>query len=127
MQNLGVRKDLIRQIFAGLALLFVFFPLAVYASSDPGMLAKGEALFNKNCKACHGIKGSGTDKGPPLVHKIYHPNHHGDVSFHWAVEKGVKAHHWDFGNMPRIEGVKPEEVDLIIEYVRNLQREAGIY
>jgi len=38
----------------------------------------------------------------------------------------VKAHHWEFGNMPKIEGVSPADVEQIIRYIRWLQRQAGI-
>ncbi len=43
-------------------------------------------------------------KVPRLVHKIYEPNHHADFAFQRAAAQGVKAHHWKFGNMPKIEG-----------------------
>jgi hypothetical protein len=43
------------------------------------------------------------------------------------VANGVKAHHWEFGNMPKIEGVTPEDVDQIVKYVRWLQTQAGIF
>ncbi len=69
----------------------------------------------------------GTDKGPPFIHNIYHPNHHSDLSFHWAVERGVAAHHWMFGDMPPVKGLSPEDTGLIIKYVRKLQKEAGIF
>lgn len=87
----------------------------------------GKRLFDENCARCHGKEGIGTDKGPPLVHKIYEPNHHADISFHLAAKRGVRAHHWGFGNMPRINGVDEGEVAEIIAYVRRLQRQAGIY
>ncbi len=73
------------------------------------------------------MKGVGTVKGPPLVHNIYNPNHHADITFRWAVERGVKAHHWNFGDMPKQGGVKQQEVEAIIKYVRDIQKEAGIY
>ncbi|MFQ5735241.1 MAG: c-type cytochrome [Thermodesulfobacteriota bacterium] len=92
---------------------------------DP--VRSGEAYFNKYCAGCHGIKGAGTDKGPPLVHRIYRPNHHSDWSFRRAVTQGVSSHHWRFGNMPPVKGVAPEEVDDIIKYVRKIQKDAGIF
>ncbi len=94
--------------------------------ATPKEFQGGEALFKANCARCHGDRGTGTDHGPPLVHKIYEPNHHADVAFQRAAANGVRAHHWQFGDMPRIEGVGPPEVDQIIGYVRWLQREAGI-
>jgi len=73
----------------------------------------------------YGPAGSGTDKGPPLVHRIYGPRKHGNAAFRLAVEWGVGAHHWFFGDMPKIKGVTEEEVDSIIIYIRALQRDAG--
>ncbi len=93
----------------------------------PAELQVGEAKFSANCSACHGLRAIGTKQGPPLVHKIYEPNHHADMAFQRAAENGVRAHHWEFGNMPKIEGVTPADVEQIIRYVRWLQREAGIY
>ncbi|MEK6531795.1 MAG: cytochrome c [Deltaproteobacteria bacterium] len=87
----------------------------------------GEEAFNKNCGQCHGIKGSGTDKGPPLVHVIYRSGHHSDLSFRLAVQNGVRAHHWRFGDMSPVEGVAGNEIEEIIKYIRTLQREAGIF
>ena len=95
--------------------------------STPVDVQVGEGKFAANCAACHGARGVGTKQGPPLVHKIYEPNHHADMAFFRAAENGVRAHHWEFGNMPKIEGVTPADVEQIIRYVRWLQREAGIY
>ncbi len=83
-------------------------------------------MFNANCSACHGKQAAGTDHGPPLVHKVYEPNHHGDEAFKRAAANGVKAHHWEFGNMPKIDAVTPADVDQIVKYVRWQQRQAGI-
>lgn len=99
---------------------------AVGGGPAPAEFQVGEAKFNANCVACHGKQAAGTDHGPPLVHKVYEPNHHGDPAFQRAVANGVRAHHWEFGNMPKIEGVPPEDVDQIVQYVRWLQRQAGI-
>ena len=113
--------------------VFFFIIVALFYLSTPATAVDspkdkaGEELYNKNCSLCHGTKGVGTAMGPPLVHKIYEPNHHGDASFHMAVQRGVRAHHWKFGNMPPLTGVERAEVDEIIKYIRALQREAGIY
>lgn len=87
---------------------------------------KGQQLFDKFCSRCHGAGGRGTDQGPPLVHIIYEPNHHGDMAFYMAAGKGVRHHHWNFGDMPPVEGVTASEVGHIIAYVRRQQRRAGI-
>ncbi|MEX5219983.1 MAG: cytochrome c [Nitrospira sp.] len=97
------------------------------AGATPAEFQAGEAKFTAHCAACHGARAVGTSQGPPLVHKIYEPNHHADIAFQRAALNGVRAHHWDFGNMPKIEGVAPEDIDQITKYIRWLQRQAGIF
>ena len=86
----------------------------------------GEKLFSANCSACHGATANGTNQGPPLVHQIYEPSHHGNASFVIAVARGVRAHHWDFGNMPAVESLSIDEIHQVICYVRELQLASGI-
>jgi mono/diheme cytochrome c family protein len=86
----------------------------------------GAAAFTANCAMCHGPVGDGTDQGPPLVHIVYEPSHHGDDAFRRAVAQGVTPHHWDFGPMPPQPQVGSEELEAIIAHVRALQRDAGI-
>ena len=97
------------------------------AGATPPEFQPGEAKFTAHCAACHGARAVGTAQGPPLVHKIYEPNHHADMAFQRAALNGVRAHHWDFGNMPKIDGVSPDDIDQIIKYIRWLQRQAGIF
>lgn len=97
------------------------------ASTAPAEFQEGELKFNANCSRCHGAGGVGTNQGPPFLHKVYEPNHHGDVAFQRAVTNGVKAHHWQFGDMPKLDTVKPEDVDQIVKYIRWLQKQAGIF
>ena len=97
----------------------------------PGQLSEiamlGKQAFDINCASCHGENAVGQHGvAPPLVHKIYEPNHHGDESFQLAVAMGVRAHHWKFGNMPAIEGLTRADVKPIIAYLRELQRHNGI-
>lgn len=89
---------------------------------------KGEVAYRTYCTRCHGEDGAGQDGvAPPLVHPIYEPNHHGDQAFLLAAMNGARAHHWPFGDMPPVEGVKPADVADIVTYVRALQRANGIY
>jgi len=57
-------------------------------AKPPNNAQDGATLFAKNCAGCHGQGAAGSDKGPPLVHKIYEPSHHGDGSFYRAVRQG---------------------------------------
>ncbi len=102
-------------------------PVVDVAMKVPDELQKGNEKFHTFCAPCHGPQGVGTDHGPPLVHKIYEPSHHADVAFQRAAAQGVRAHHWKFGNMPKIDGVTSEDVTEIIGYVRWLQKQAGIF
>ncbi|MFN2432360.1 MAG: cytochrome c [Gemmatimonadota bacterium] len=96
------------------------------AQPDSLVLVDGRRLFDANCSRCHGPAASGTEQGPPLVHMIYEPNHHGDAAFQRAVAHGTPAHHWGFGDMPPVPGLAPAQVEKIVVYVRHLQRQAGI-
>ncbi len=100
-------------------------PSTVAVSSTAGMA--GEALFNQKCAVCHGRHAAGSPQGPPLVHRYYKPGHHSDMSFLLAVRRGVRAHHWRFGNMPPVPGLSDRDVMAIVGYVRALQRAKGIY
>lgn len=97
------------------------------AAPVPAEFQRGAELFQANCVACHGEAALGTSQGPPLVHIYYEPNHHADIAFEMAVGRGVRAHHWNFGDMPPVAGLSQAEVTEIVAYVRWLQREAGVY
>ena len=96
------------------------------AATSPPEVAQGKTLFELNCSVCHGPAGDGTTQGPPLVHIIYEPNHHGDAAFLLAASNGVRAHHWRFGDMPPLPDVTAEMVQEIVGYIRWLQRQVGI-
>lgn len=87
----------------------------------------GRTIFANTCAACHGENAVGRDGlGPPLVHRIYEPSHHGDESFQIAVAQGVRAHHWRFGNMAPVSGLTRGDVAMVVTYIRELQRANGI-
>lgn len=88
---------------------------------------QGAELFAANCSECHGPTAGGSSQGPPLVHKIYEPGHHADFSFVRAVEVGSLQHHWNFGDMEPVPGLSPDDVNMIICYVRELQYANGIF
>ena len=87
----------------------------------------GKVAFDRNCAACHGLDAAGSEKGPPLVERTYHPGHHSDAAFELAVKRGVRAHHWLLGDMPPQPRVSRDEVARITRYVRELQKANGIF
>jgi mono/diheme cytochrome c family protein len=89
--------------------------------------SNGQALFKANCSQCHGGNAGGTEQGPPLIHKYYEPNHHGDGAFFRAAKNGVRAHHWRFGNMPPVQTVTRADVSKIVAFVREVQKANGIF
>lgn len=89
---------------------------------------QGEVGFQAICASCHGDNGVGRNgMGPPLIHRIYEPSHHGDESFQLAVKRGVRAHHWQFGDMPPVSGLTRADVTSITTFIREIQRANGIF
>lgn len=87
----------------------------------------GQTVFLAKCASCHGETAGGIDgAGPPLIHKIYEPSHHGDAAFFRAAELGVRAHHWRFGDMAPVEGISRAEVADVVAFIRAVQRANGI-
>lgn len=93
----------------------------------PFSLGKGQMLYEQYCSSCHGLQLEGTDKGPSLVHPFYKPSHHGDKAFYRAALQGTKQHHWNFGDMPRVEGITSREMDKLVPYVRYYQQQKKLY
>lgn len=88
----------------------------------------GKRAFEAKCAECHGANAAGQNGvAPPLVHRIYEPSHHSDMAFVLAAKNGVRAHHWNFGDMPRVEGLTNGDVEMIARYIRELQKENGIF
>lgn len=101
--------------------------VAVAVPQFSPVASAGKETFDAVCAACHGANGAGTEKGPPLVHNIYNPGHHADAAFFLAAKRGVRQHHWPFGDMPPQPQVSDEEIAGIVQYVRELQQANGIF
>ena len=86
----------------------------------------GRSLYGQACSVCHGQALEGTNAGPTFLNRVYAPGHHADISFMFAIERGVRSHHWNFGNMAPVDGLTQEQVLAIIGFIREQQREAGI-
>jgi mono/diheme cytochrome c family protein len=91
----------------------------------PVAVSDGAALYAANCASCHGAELQGTARGPAHLSIVYEPSHHSDESFRRAIANGVPAHHWNFGDMPPVEGLSSAQVDAIIGYVREVQQREG--
>ena len=92
---------------------------------DPELVARGDELYQSSCAACHGADLRGTAVGPSHLSVIYNPDHHGDGAFAVAVMNGVKAHHWQFGDMPPQPQISEEDFRAIIAFIRENQRIEG--
>ena len=93
----------------------------------PFHLGKGQLLYEKYCSSCHGLQLNGSDKGPPLLHPFYKPSHHGDKAFYRAALQGARQHHWEFGDMPPVEGMTTKKMDKLVPYVRYYQQQKKLY
>lgn len=100
-------------------------PEVVIEPQDPELVEAGAELYAANCAECHGSDLRGTDKGPSHLSIIYEPRHHADGAFVFAIQRGSRAHHWPFGDMPPVEGLSPEDIEATIAFVREQQRVEG--
>lgn len=91
--------------------------------------AQGRSQFNAICAECHGIDAAGgaDGEGPPLIHRYYEPGHHSNQAFRMAIFKGVKQHHWHFGNMAPLPKVTGDQISNIIAFVRATQKASGVF
>ena len=92
---------------------------------DPGLVATGSELYQFNCAECHGGSLRGTDTGPSLLSELYVPSHHSDAAFVFAIQRGSRAHHWGFGDMPAVAGLDRQQIEAIVAYIRETQRTEG--
>ena len=90
-------------------------------------LQLGLMNYSAYCASCHGKTGGGSDQGPTFIHRVYNPGHHTDGHFFAAAKRGTRAHHWKFGDMTPVEGVNDAQIELIVEYIRAVQRANGLF
>ena len=102
-------------------------PASVKLPAMTPALNLGKMNYDAKCASCHGRNGAGTDKGPTFLHRVYHPGHHGDGAFYLAPKRGARAHHWPFGDMPPVEGIRAAQIEKIVPYIRALQKANGIF
>ena len=85
----------------------------------------GQAIYASSCASCHGLDLEGTNAGPSPLSIVYEPGHHGDDAFRAAIANGSPQHHWNFGDMPPVEGLSANQVDDVVAYVRGEQEQRG--
>ncbi len=95
------------------------------SASHVSSASLGAKVYAASCASCHGADLRGTDKGPSHLSIVYEPNHHGDDSFRSAIANGAAQHHWNFGDMPAVEGLSDADVDAVIGYIRAEQQRQG--
>jgi len=95
------------------------------SSTEPSGTADGASVYTQNCASCHGTDLRGTDRGPSQLSIVYEPNHHSDDAYRAAIRNGAPQHHWTFGNMPAIQGITDDEIELVIEFIREQQETFG--
>ena len=123
-------KPALRTVIAAISLSVA---LAACAGDDTATVplepipagADGATVYQARCASCHGDDLRGTDKGPSQLSIVYEPNHHGDDAYRSAILNGVVQHHWCFGNMPAVEDITDEQIELVINYIRNQQQTFG--
>lgn len=128
-------KNLLPLAAAGLCLLSASTGLPAHAQTmqipkpSAGLMpnpALGKTLYATHCASCHGADLQGSTKGPSMLHKVYEPSHHSDIAFQLAAKNGVRAHHWQFGDMLPVPAVTPDDVAHVTAFIRVEQRKVGI-
>lgn len=91
-------------------------------------IARGKMLFIANCQRCHGENAGGTWRMPSLVSQSYGPKNFKDRRFYIAVSSGARSRYWlNFQDMQPIKGLSQEDAKSILHYVRDLQKQVGIF
>lgn len=114
------------------AALLIVAAVAGCSDSDPPTGAEpaasddlGAIVYANSCASCHGADLEGTDQGPSQLSIVYEPNHHPDAAYRAAIATGAPQHHWNFGDMPPVEGLSDTEVEAVIGWVRSEQQRQG--
>lgn len=111
---------------AAVWLLSIALVAGVLSGCGGAQETDGRALFATNCALCHGPEGQGNDQGPSLRVARYLPDELSDAEMAEGIRNGVPEEHFDYGPMPAFPRLSDEQIDAIVDTVRDLQREGGL-
>ncbi len=112
---------------AGSLVLALAFPLAARAEDPPKVDKKAERVWRANCASCHGVTGKadteqGQKMGLPDITTADWQKDHPDERIRETLKNGIKRE--KNGKSQEMESfkdkLKPEQVDLVITYIRSL-------
>lgn len=89
-------------------------------------IARGRSAFERECAACHGPMGAGTDNGPNLISARYGPAEMADDLIRSAVLNGVPQRTNAHPGMPALAHLDQRGTDSILRFLREVQRASGI-
>ena len=95
-------------------------------SSRAEGLQIGQLAFQRECAGCHGTSAGGTVRGPNLIDPVYGPSEMADDLIRGAVLAGVPQRAAESRGMPSLDHLSEREVDLILYYLRTVQRAGGV-
>lgn len=87
---------------------------------------RGEQVYANSCATCHGADLRGTQVGPPLLSELYRPEVHSDQALRASITSGVDEVNWNFGPMPAVGAVRGSDLDAVVAFVRERQRDEAL-
>jgi len=117
-------KNLTKYLAAGVViagtvafgLVLAVAPRPVHAASKQAQAAGAAVFHDKGCQHCHGVDGTGTDRGPDLstVGKKWHKN---------RIEQQIRE---GGGGMPAFANVlQPDEIKSLVDFLSAKRKSAS--
>lgn len=115
------------------ALIFVVYGtpgIEVFDGAAGGstmQMERGRLAFERECASCHGSTGGGTENGPNLIAARYGPSEMADALIRGAVLNGVPQRSAAHPGMPALPQLRPQELDSVLRFLREIQRANDIH
>jgi mono/diheme cytochrome c family protein len=87
---------------------------------------QGGVAFSTECAHCHGRTARGTERGPNLIHPDYGAAKRSDAQFRRAIREGLTARQAGYQDMPGAPEMPRRKLDRLVNFLREVQRTAGI-